>query len=68
VQNAYSEARKALAEIRLSFSPAHVLKTQRPLGRINRARLIVYSAMSDLRRQQNGQSTAEPANFLEISD
>ena len=43
----------------LSFSPAHSLTAHRPLGSVNRARLAAYTAMSALRRRENGQPVME---------
>lgn len=37
----------------LSFSPGHAVH-HRPIGGINRVRLVVYKALSDLRRKRNG--------------
>lgn len=44
----------------LSFTPWHALPEHRPLGAINRARRVVYQAISELRHRLNGVSPAEP--------
>ena len=51
------------AEDNLSFSPVHSLAAHRPLGAINRARLVVYTAMASLRRRENNRLNTEPANI-----
>jgi hypothetical protein len=38
----------------MHFSPWHCLPVHRPLGSINRARRVVYHAISELRRRVNG--------------
>lgn len=38
----------------MRFSPWHCLPVHRPLGSINRARRVVYHAISELRRRVNG--------------
>jgi hypothetical protein len=38
----------------MRFSPWHCLPVHRPLGSINRARRMVYHAISELRRRVNG--------------
>jgi Catalase len=38
----------------MQFSPWHCLPVHRPLGSINRARRLVYHAISELRRRANG--------------
>ena len=37
----------------LSFNPWHSLPAHRPLGGINRARKVVYPALSKLRHERN---------------
>jgi hypothetical protein len=44
----------------LSFTPWHALEAHRPLGGINRARRVLYEAMSSRRRALNTMSLAEP--------
>ncbi|HSD38128.1 MAG TPA: catalase family protein [Rhodocyclaceae bacterium] len=47
----------------LSFSPWHALPEHRPLGGINRARRIVYSAISAFRHHSNSQQQEEPNDW-----
>jgi len=54
-QNAFCE--------RLVFTPWHALEEHRPLGGINRARLIVYRSLSRMRNMMNGASSSEPTGF-----
>jgi hypothetical protein len=51
--------RNQLAED-LSFSPAHTLLEHAPLGGINRARAIIYKAISDFRHDKNNKTPFEP--------
>jgi hypothetical protein len=44
----------------LSFTPWHSLPEHRPLGGINRARKVVYEALSDLRHERNAIPRREP--------
>ncbi len=54
------------AEDNLSFSPTHSLAAHRPLGAINRARLVVYTALATLRRQENRSTQAEPTTIEQV--
>jgi len=54
-----SPEQMAFAE-NLSFTPWHCLPEHRPLGGINRARKVVYRAISEFRHQQNGVPRQEP--------
>ena len=65
-QEAYSDARRAYGDDRLSFSPAHSLAAHRPLGSIMRARLRAYPEMSRHRRSQNGEPLTEPKSVDEM--
>ncbi|MES2299244.1 MAG: catalase family protein [Pseudomonadota bacterium] len=47
----------------MSFTPWHSLPQHRPLGGINRARKVVYAAISTFRHQANGTVRAEPAGW-----
>jgi hypothetical protein len=47
----------------LSFTPWHALPEHRPLGGINRARKVVYQAISRFRHQANGQVRSEPTGW-----
>ena len=53
VQDAFDPARADIVDGNFSFSPAQSLVAHRPLGGINRARLVAYTALSNLRRQEN---------------
>ena len=44
----------------LSFTPWHCLPEHRPLGGINRARRLVYEALSHQRHERNGVPRREP--------
>lgn len=44
----------------LSFTPWHSLPEHRPLGGINRARRVVYEAISEFRHRLNGLQRREP--------
>ena len=57
-----SEAQRAFGE-NLSFTPWHSLPAHRPLGGINRARKIVYDAISTFRHERNGVPRQEPAGW-----
>ena len=50
----------------VSFNPANSLEAHRPLGSVNRARLVAYKALAELRTRQNGQSirTVESASAI----
>jgi hypothetical protein len=58
VQAAWSPAEDAAFED-LPFSPAHTLAAHRPLGSVNRARLVVYRALSQRRLTENQKPTSE---------
>lgn len=45
----------------LSFTPWHTLLVHMPAGVINRARRVVYQAISNFRHKANGVTPAEPA-------
>jgi hypothetical protein len=62
-QDAYDFAIDDFVE-NLSFSPAHTLVAHRPLGSVNRARLVAYTAMASLRRHENNVSVEEPSNAV----
>ena len=59
-----TDARDRLAE-NLSFNPWHSLPQHRPLGGVNRIRRLVYSTISELRRELNGVSLREPSEWSE---
>ncbi|HEX5724675.1 MAG TPA: catalase family protein [Longimicrobiaceae bacterium] len=52
----------------LSFTPWHALPVHRPLGGINRARKVVYQAISEMRHRANGVPRREPTSFAIIPD
>jgi catalase len=57
-----SPSQRAFGE-NLSFTPWHALPEHRPLGGINRARKVVYRAISRFRHQTNGQGRSEPTGW-----
>ncbi len=65
-QDAFGPARADVVDENFSFSPTHSLVAHRPLGGINRARLVAYTAMANLRRQENNRPTAEPASIDQV--
>ena len=44
----------------MSFSPAHSLIEHRPIGGINRARVVIYRHLSEFRHKQNNRQLIEP--------
>lgn len=61
-QDFTSGERKAFAE-NLAFTPWHALCEHEPLGGINRARRVVYEAISAFRRAANGAPAGEPTGI-----
>ena len=61
VQTAWDPAKDGYFED-LSFSPAHALVAHRPLGGINRARLLAYTMLAARRLADNGKSVAVPTS------
>lgn len=57
-----SPARDEMAEM-LTFSPAHALLEHRPIGGVNRARMIIYQALSDFRHERDHRTKATPSAF-----
>ena len=57
-----SEAQRSFGE-NLSFTPWHSLPAHRPLGGINRARKIVYDAISTFRHARNNVPRQEPTSW-----
>jgi catalase len=47
----------------LSFTPWHSLPEHRPLGGVNRARKLVYAAISTFRHEKNNAPRREPASW-----
>lgn len=68
VQDAYSPARQAYVDERLSFCPAHSLAAHRGLGSVMRARLVAYPVLADWRRRTNGAEPVEPRLLDEVPD
>jgi hypothetical protein len=58
-QDIDAEGRQELAED-LSFTPWHSLPEHRPLGSNNRARLVIYEAVSKFRHEMNDRPRGEP--------
>ncbi len=52
----------------LSFSPAHALAAHRPLGGINRSRLVAYKALAKTRLADNGKIVEMPASLEAVPD
>lgn len=57
-----SDAHRAFGE-NLSYTPWHSLPEHRPLGGINRARKIVYEAISSFRHEYNKTARVEPNSW-----
>jgi catalase len=57
-----SEAQRVFGE-NLSYTPWHSLPAHRPLGGINRARKIVYDAISTFRHEYNKVARKEPSSW-----
>jgi len=57
-----SDIRRQFGE-NLSFTPWHSLPEHRPLGGINRARKVVYRAISIFRHQYNSVARVEPTSW-----
>lgn len=67
-QTAWSEARRAYFEERLSFNPMHALAAHRPLGSIMRARMAVYPDTQAFRRTAYAAPAAEPRSLADVPD
>jgi hypothetical protein len=57
-----SEAQRAFGE-NLSYTPWHSLPAHRPLGGVNRARKVVYRAISTFRHERNNVPRQEPIGW-----
>lgn len=68
MQEAWTEARRAYFEERLSYNPIHALEEHRPLGSIMRARMAIYPQTQDFRQASFGVTPAEPSNLAEVPD
>ena len=64
-QTAWDPARDGYFED-LSFSPGHALAAHRPLGGINRSRLVAYKALAQTRLADNGKGQEKPASLQEV--
>lgn len=67
-QAAYSPARQAYFDQRLSFRPSHSLAAHRPLGSIMRARMTTYRELAQYRRERNGAAGAVPDGIADVPD
>lgn len=61
-QDIGEDGREAIAE-NLSFTPWHSLPEHRPLGSNNRARLVIYEAISKFRHEMNEAPREEPTEI-----
>lgn len=59
-----TDERNAVGE-NLSFTPWHCLPEHRPLGGLNRARRVIYEALSGFRHETNGVPQTEPSDWKE---
>jgi hypothetical protein len=62
-QTAWSEARSAVVEDGMSFSPWHGIDAHRPLGGIMRLRKRVYEASAGVRAEHAGRPMSEPTEL-----
>ena len=65
VQTAWDPAKDGYFED-LTFSPGHGLAAHRPLGGINRARLVVYKALAARRFADNGKKAEVPTSLEQV--
>lgn len=61
-QDIDAPGRQEIAE-NLAFNPWHSLPEQQPLGSINRARRVIYEAVSEFRRKANNVPREEPKSI-----
>lgn len=66
-QPAWSEARAAMVDDGLSFSPWHGLAAHCPLGSVNRARRRAYAEAASFRAERNRCPIHEPREALALS-
>ncbi|MBY0339200.1 MAG: catalase family protein, partial [Acetobacteraceae bacterium] len=64
-QPAWNEARARLVDDGLAFNPWHGIEAHRPLGAINRARLVAYAESARFRAERNGCPIREPGRAPE---
>ncbi len=67
-QTAWSDARAAVVDDQLAFSPWHGLAAHRPLGGIMRARKPAYEMSAQFRARHNGCPLHEPRQAPELPD
>lgn len=67
-QQAYSPARRVLADDVLSFNPWHCIEAHRPLGSIMRVRVKAYEASSKFRHEMNRQPRVEIGSIDEVPE
>ena len=65
-QPSWSEARAAVGDDQLAFSPWHALAAHRPLGGIMRSRRDAYPELSGLRSRINGCPLHEPSGAVNL--
>ncbi len=65
VQTAWDPAKDGYFED-MTFSPAHALAAHRPLGGMNRARLVAYKALADRRLADNNKKAELPTSLEEV--
>ena len=65
VQTAWDPAKDGYFED-LTFSPGHGLAAHRPLGGINRARLVVYKVLAARRLADNGKKAEMPTSLEQV--
>ena len=65
VQTAWDPSKDGYFED-LSFSPAHALAAHRPLGGINRARLLAYKMLAERRLADNEKTVLKPASLAQV--
>ena len=67
-QSTWSEARAAVVDDDMAFSPWHGLAAHRPLGGIMRSRKPAYEMSSSLRARHNGCPMHEPKSLDQLPD
>ena len=65
VQTAWNPVKDGYFED-LSFSPGHSLAAHRPLGGINRARLLAYTMLAKRRLSDNGKTAQVPSTLEQV--
>ena len=67
-QTAWSEARAAMVDDGMAFSPWHGLAAHRPLGSIMRVRKQAYALGARFRAERNGRTIEEPRALAPLPD